>query len=431
MINWTHAGVALAVFAASYVLFITGWVHRAIAAMIGGALMVIFGAHMGFFSHEQAIEAVDMDTIGLLMGMMILVALLEETGFFRYVAIRCAKATRGSPWRLMVIFGLVTTFVSMMIDNVSTIVFIAPVTILIAEILRISPVPALIAEALLSHVGGVGTLVGDPPNIMIASATGLTFNQFLVNMFPIVVVMLAASILLLRWLFRKKLAEQPQNVESLNKLREQDAITDRRKLRKCLCALGLTLVLFLLHGVTHLPPAACTLIGATLALTLVRPDPTGVLAKVEWPVLIFFAGLFVIVGGVDSAGVLQIVGEKAAGFAHTSPAIAVTAVLWISAFFSMTIGNIPTAASLIPVVGYMQTLGVETNALWWALAVGAGFGGSASPYAAAANVITISISERTKTPISFGQWLRVGVPITLVSCALSNIILVLVHLHLH
>lgn len=421
------AVIALAIFVAAYVLMLTERVHRAIASMIGAALMVIAGAHRGFYSHEQAVEAVDMDTIGLLMGMMIIVALLEETGFFRYLAIKSAKLTGGSPWRLMVVLGLVTALVSMLIDNVSTIVFIAPVTILIADILRISPMPALVAEALLSNVGGVGTLVGDPPNIMIATAAGFTFNQFLASLMPVVLVVLAAGTGLLAWSFRGALAAERSNVESLGRLREQDAITDRVKLRKCGIAIGVTLVLFLLQGVTGLPPAACALIGATIALGLIRPDPTAVLAKVEWPVLMFFAGLFVIVGGLDHAGILEAVADRVDHIAQGSPVLAASAVLWLGAACSALIGNIPTAASLIPVVGHLQAMGVSAEPLWWALAIGVGFGGNASPFGAAANLVTISISERTRAPISMRGWIRVGLPMALVACAIGNVMIVLMH----
>jgi len=413
---WT----ATALFIAAYCLVFGSRLHRTFSAMVGAVAMVIVGREMGFYSPEAAIEYIDFETIALLAGMMVHVALLSETGCFRFLSIKTAKLTGGSPWKLAATLALVTAFVSMIIDNVTTVVFIGPVTVLIADVLRINPVPALLAEAIMSNVGGVGTLVGDPPNIMIAHAAGLHFNDFLTHLFPVVLVVMIACLFGLRLLFRRQMREKSQHLETVRAMRERDAIRDMRALRLSLAGLGVTLALFLLGEPLGIAPSVAAMAGAVVSLVLIRPDPDKVFREVDWTVLIFFASLFVLVGGLDGSGVLDKVAAWTSGFGRNHPGGASVAVLWLGAVSSALIGNIPTAAALIPVVSRMGGLGIPVGPMWWALALGVGLGGNATPFGGAANVVAISISEKTKHKITYGQWMRIGLPVALISCLLAT-----------
>jgi len=399
-------------------------IHRTIAAMAGAVVMVAVGLALGFYSQEQALDAVDFNTLGLLLGMMILVRLLEVTGFFQYVAILTGKRSRGEPWLLLVILGITTTLLSMLLDNVTTVVLIVPVTILITEILGINPIPLLMAEALLSNVGGVATLVGDPPNVLIGSAAGFTFNDFLTHLAPLVVVAWLAALLVLRVVFRKELRERSKNLDALMHLNENEALRDPASLRKTLIVLGIVILLFFLHGQLHLTPAYIALGGAAAALLWVRADVEETLRHVEWGVLLFFAALFVTVGGLEAAGVLGLLADRVGGVARDNLLVASLLLLWGAVVASAIVDNIPFTIALIPVIQQLGSQDIETAPLWWALALGAGFGGNGSPIGATANVITVSLSEKTDTPITTRIWLRSGLPVTLVTCVVATVLFI-------
>lgn len=418
---------ATLIFAACYALIFSDRLHRTIAAMAGAIAMVLVGSRMGFYTPPQAVKSVDFQTIALLSGMMIHVALLSKTGVFRYLAIKAAKHTGGSAWKLVAMFGLITALVSMVIDNVTTLVFIGPVTVLIADVLRMSPVPALVAEAALSNVGGVATLVGDPPNIMIAHASGFSFNDFLVHLLPVSLVVLVVGLFVARLAFGKQLAGRSSHIDTVMAMREQDAISDRRALRLSLVGLGVTLLLFVLGEFAEVEPSVAALSGAVVSLVLLRPDPDEVFRDIDWTVLIFFAGLFVLVGGLDSSGVLRQLSGVVGRYAVAHPHAAAAVVLWFSAAASSVVDNVPAAAALIPVIKHMGDLGVNTGPMWWALAMGVGFGGNASPFGAAANVVAISISEKTRHPIRYRDWFRAGLPMALASCAVATLVTIFLY----
>ena len=417
--------VSSAIFVITFALILLDRIHRTIVAMTGAAVMLAAGMLMGFYSQEQALHAIDFNTLGLLLGMMLLVRILEQTGVFEYLAILTAKASRGNPWFLLVMLGTTTTVLSLFLDNVTTVVLIAPVTILIAELLGINPVPFLMAEALLSDTGGVATLVGDPPNVIIGSAAGFTFGDFLTHTAPVVLVAWLAALLLLRLLFRSELAKPPPNIEGLMRLDENEALHDRASLSKTLIVLGVVILLFFLHGQLHLTPAYIALGGAAAALLWVRPDMDETLPPVEWSVLLFFAALFVAVGGMEASGLLELLAAPVAAMAHDNLLVASLLLLWVSAIASAAVDNIPFTIALVPVIQQLGHLGIPTSPLWWALALGAGFGGNATPIGSTANIIVVTVSEKTRTPITPRIWVRSGVPVMIVTCAVGSVLFAL------
>ncbi|TAK11529.1 MAG: citrate transporter [Anaerolineae bacterium] len=397
-------------------------VHRTIIAMVGAALMVAVGLWRGFYTQEAALEAIDFNTLGLLMGMMIIVAMLSHTGFFEYLATFTAKRSKGDPWRLLLILGGITTVSSMFLDNVTTVVLIAPVTVLICEILGINPIPLLLAEAMLSNTGGVATLIGDPPNILIGSAAGLTFNDFLVRLAPIVLVALVAAVALMRRLFRRELAVKSSNVEALYKLDEKAVLRDRKSLAKLLIVLGVTIALFFLHDLLHVAPAFVALFGASMALLWVQPNVEKTLKDVEWHVLVFFAALFVAVGGVEASGLLDRVAESFIAVSPQNALLRGIFIMWVSALTSAVVDNIPFTILMIPIIQNLGMTGIDITPLWWALALGAGFGGNGTLIGSTANVIIVSISEKTRHKITSRIWLKTGLPVMLAVMLVATVL---------
>ena len=417
--------IAAGIFVTTFIVILSERLHRTIAALTGAAVMLIAGMSLGFYTQEQALAAIDFNTLGLLLGMMILVRMLQQTGFFQYLAIRVAKRSRGNPLVLFVALGTLTTVLSMFLDNVTTVVLIAPVTILIAEILGISPIPMLMAEALLSDTGGVATLVGDPPNVIIGSAAGFSFVSFLAHRAPLVVVAWLVALLVLWLVFRRELGARPANVDALLQLDANAGLHDRVALRKILLTLGGVIVLFFFQGALHVAPGVIALGGATAALLWVRPDVDETLQRVEWSVLLFFSALFVTAGGLEASGVLGLIADRVAGLADANLLGASLLMLWVAASLSAVVDNIPFTIAMIPVIERLSHLGVNPIPLWWALALGAGFGGNGTPIGSTANVVTVALSEKTRTPITTRIWLRSGLPVMLVTCVAASLLFVL------
>lgn len=414
--------VAGLLFLITFVGILLERIDRTIIALAGGGAMVVAGMAMGFYSQEQALETIDFNTLGLLLGMMVLVALLAKTGFFQYLATITAKRSQGNPWRLLLILGAITTVLSMFLDNVTTIVLIAPVTILIAEIMGLSPIPFLVSEAILSNTGGVATLVGDPPNILIGSAAGLGFNDFLLHLAPIVAVAWVGAILLLRYIFRNELATLPEEHEALDHIDEAAALKDKRSLAKILIVMGFVILGFFLHTALHLSPAFVALLGAAAALLWVQPDMEDLLKEVEWSVLLFFAALFVVVGGLEASGLLGQLAEQLIGLAQADLLMAGIVLIWAAAILSAIVDNIPFTIVMIPIIQDLGAMGVDVVPLWWALALGAGFGGNGTPIGSTANIITIKLSERTRHPITTRLWLRTGLPVMLLVSLIGTVL---------
>jgi len=420
------AFTASLIFIASLVLIFSERINRMIVAMAGGVLMVAFGRIFHFYSEAQALEAIDFNTLGLLFGMMVLVAMLEPTGFFQYLAVLAARASKGDPNRLLILLGSITTVLSMFLDNVTTVVLIAPVTILISEILGIGPLPFLITEALLSNTGGVATLVGDPPNVLIGSAANLTFDDFLDHSLPIVAVAWFGALFLIRYLFKLELSKKPRGRSAVMKLDPAQSLNEPQKAYKILSVLGGAILLFFVHHLLHISPSFVALGAASVALLWIRPDIHEMFKKIEWNVLIFFASLFVMVGGLEGAGVLESLVRLLERGVHIPPVLFGIAMIWIVAVLSAVVDNIPITIALIPVIQGLGESGIHVDPLWWALAFGAGFGGNGTIIGSTANIIVATLSEKTRTPITSQIWNKRGLPVMVVTCAIASVLYAIV-----
>jgi Na+/H+ antiporter NhaD/arsenite permease-like protein len=420
--------IATLIFVVSLVAIFAEWFHRTVIAIAGAILMIVAGKVLGFYTEGAALEAVDFNTIGLLLGMMIVVALLEPTGFFEYLALWAGRASKGRPLRVFLLLGVVTSVLSMFLDNVTTVVVIAPVTLVIARVLEMEATPLLIAEAMLSNVGGIATLVGDPPNILIGSAADLSFNDFLTHSLPVVIVLWFIAVLLLRYQFREHLVDRPGELADALRLHPAEALKQPREARRILIVLGLAVVMFLLEEPLDLSPALIAMGAAGIALFVVGPDVHETLKRVEWSVLLFFSALFVMVGGLEAAGVLgRLADWLGTAAVSVNPYLLGVAVIWVVAVLSAVIDNVPITIAVIPIVAGLEAAGVKIEPLWWALALGAGLGGNATVIGATANIVVVSVSERSGTPIRSSEWLRYGIPMMLVTCTAASILYVLLY----
>ena len=416
--------VAAAVLLASYALIFSEIIHRTSAAILGAVMMVGAGMLMGFYSQQQAILAIDANTIFLLAAMMMLVAMLRPTGAFDYTAIVIARFSANDPRLLLVYLSLAVSLISMVLDNVTTIIVFAPLTVLICRILKLSPLPFLMSEAILSNIGGASTLVGDPPNLMIGSAASISFNVFLVHMGPPVALVWVVTVALLLLVFRSQLKPggTAMNVEHFDL---EHAIRDVSLLWRVMFALLLVVVLFFLHHELDMFPAFAAFIGLSLALILLRPEPEELFGEVNWSVLMFFAALFVLVGGVEASGLLDLLGHNLADLAR-DPAkllLAGLILMWVSAALSAIVDNIPFTVTMIPIIASLDARGTEVDALWWALALGVGLGGNSTHIGATANLIAVTEAEKSGIPgarISPLAWMRVGIPVTLSGLAVAS-----------
>ncbi|MFN3491856.1 MAG: SLC13 family permease [Anaerolineales bacterium] len=414
--------VSSVLFLGCLVLILSEKMHRTITAIAGAALMVFLGKILGFYSEKGALAAIDFNTLGLLFGMMILIAMLEPTGFFQYVAVQAARASKGNPVRLFVLLGAITTILSMFIDNVTTVVLIAPVTILISQIIGINAMPFLIAEALLSNTGGVATLIGDPPNVLIGSAANLSFNDFLIYSFPMVILVWLGALILLRYLFRKELSKKPKSIKAIMRLNPAESLNQPADARRILMVLGGAIFFFFIHHMLHINPAMVALGAAAIALVWVQPDVHEMFKRLEWSVLVFFAGLFVMVGGLEHAGVMNFIVRIFVQFSDINPLLFGVGMIWAVAALSAIVDNVPMTIALIPVIKGLGESGLDISPLWWALAFGAGFGGNGTIIGASANIIVAALSEKTAAPITPKIWARRGLPVMLLTCLISSVL---------
>lgn len=424
---------ALAIFGLTYAIIASGWLHRTVAALLGAVVMIVIGSSLGFYNQAQVFTAIDWGTIFLLMGMMVIVGLLSETGFFRFLALEIAKLSRGRLWPLMLLLASVTALASAFLDNVTTVLLMAPVVINVSRTLKIDPTPFLMVEIFSSNIGGTATLIGDPPNIMIASRIGLSFNDFLLHLTPIVLVVFLISMLLLRFLYRKDLAQTLDGVAEVLALDEGAALEDRPLLRKALIALGITLLLFIIHGWLGLEPWIVAILGATLLLIMSLADPERALKHVDWSTLVFFGGLFIIVGGLEQAGIMEWIAEGMIVLTRGHLLQTLMIILWGSGLAAALIGSVPFTAAMIPLIIAIsktpifaaQLAGFPINPLWWALALGACLGANGTLIAHPANMVVAGISESTGHPIPFLRFLRVGLPFTFASLVAASLMLYL------
>ncbi len=440
MLPFSDLSIALAIFAVSYGFIITERIHKTIVALGGAALMIVSGVMTqdeAFYSHEFG---VDYNVIFLLIGMMIIVNIVRDTGLFEVLAIWSAQRAGADPFRMLALLALVTAVLSAMLDNVTTVLLMAPVTLSIAKRLRLDPVPFLIVEAIASNIGGTATLVGDPPNIMIASKAQLGYLQFLIVLGPVVVGIMAVFLVGLRLLYGGSLQVAPHLKEAVLGLAPRDAVQDPLLLRRCVWLLGLVNLAFGLHGVLHLEPATIALVGASAFMLIGRAnrkhnsDELSYLADVEWKTIFFFIGLFILVGALVKVGVIGMLATQLLSVTQGHPAAAVFSILWGSALLSAVIDNIPYVAAMNPlVVDLARSLHPEITdyttlvhqpdilPLWWSLALGACLGGNGTLIGASANVVIADLARRAGYPISYRQFLMVGFPVMVGSLLLSTL----------
>jgi len=424
--------IAIVVFLLTYALIVDERIHRAVAAMAGAAVVVL----LGIVPWDRLLHHVDFGTIFLLMGMMIIVNISRNSGLFEYIAIRTAKLANGSPIKVLLLFSLVTAVVSAFLDNVTTVLLLTPMLLYIAKVMKLNPVPFLLAEILASNVGGAGTLIGDPPNVMIASSAGLTFNEFIFNMGPIAVVDLVIILVMFYLIYGKSLkvdeAERETIVTKLDALDERAAILDLKLFKKSIFTILFVVFMFFIHdkvgSILHtvlpfvdpamgLEPAEVALIGAAMLLIWSRESPEAIFEKIEWPALFFFGGLFVIVGALVETGVISDIAIFLIAHVNTTGE-AMFIIAWFSAFASAIVDNIPLTAALIPLIHDMGAT-MDIYPLWWALSLGACMGGNGTAIAASANVVVLGIADREGIKISFMDFLKIGMLVLVVTVAVG------------
>ncbi|MHB8157006.1 MAG: ArsB/NhaD family transporter [Desulfocucumaceae bacterium] len=405
-------------FLLTYAMIMAEKIHRTVVALTGAVILIL----AGIISQEKAIEHIDFNTIGLLIGMMIIVGITRHTGVFEYMAVKAARFSKGEPVTIMLSLSVITAVASAFLDNVTTVLLIVPVTFAIAEKLQVNVMPMLIAEVVASNIGGTATLIGDPPNIMIGSATGLGFMDFAINLTPVIVVVLIATLIWLKILYGKALVTTPQLKDEILSMVPEEQIKDSALLKKCLIVIGITILGFILHQYLHLESATVALGGATLLLLLTREEPEHALHAVEWPVIFFFAGLFMIVGGLVEVGIIEAIAKKALEVTGGEIVYTGLLILWLSAIASAFVDNIPFVATMIPLIQDMGRLGgiADLNPLWWSLSLGACLGGNGTLIGASANVVVAGMAEKRGIIITFIGFTKVAFPMMLMSIVICT-----------
>ncbi|GGA48366.1 ArsB/NhaD family transporter [Paenibacillus physcomitrellae] len=411
---------AIAIFLVTYALIISEKIHRTIIAMLGGILLIVFG----ILSQESALEHIDFNTLGLLLGMMVIVNTTAETGLFKFIGLWTAKKAGGHPIRILWMLAVITALGSAFLDNVTTIMLMVPVTFSITRQLKVPAFPFIFTQVMASNIGGTATLIGDPPNIMIGSAVKeMTFNAFLLNLAPVILIILAVSILLFILLFRKQLKTTEENRKQLMNYNLNGIIHDRSLLIKSLSILGLVIIGFFLHQALHLESATVALAGAFLLLLLTGEHiMERAFRSVEWPTLFFFIGLFVLVGGLVDTGVISRLADRAISLTGGDALAGSMLILWLSAIASAFLDNIPFVATMIPLIQDMAQLGVHPiEPLWWSLSLGACLGGNGTLIGASANLVAAGMSAKEDEPISFMKFIKYGFPLMIITVLMSTV----------
>jgi Na+/H+ antiporter NhaD/arsenite permease-like protein len=419
-----HLVLGIGIFSLTYLLIVSEKVNRTAIAVFGAVMMLVLNVQL----QHEAFEHIDLNTIFLLIGMMIIVIIMKKTGIFAYMAIKIAKIAKGDPWTIIVMFSIFTAVSSALLDNVTTILLVAPVTLVIADTLGLNPIPFLIPEVLLANIGGTATLIGDPPNIMIGSATGLGFMDFFVNLAPVVVIIMAVTFVILRFIYKDTLKCSDKQKQKVLKMDERLAIKNKPLLIKSLIVLSLTMIGFILHQYLGYESATVALFGAATLMLISKIDPEEILHEVEWPTIFFFASLFILVGALEGIGVIEFLAKKMLDLTAGNLFYTTLLILWVSAIASSFLDNIPFVATMIPLIKNLGALsGMEVGPLWWALALGACLGGNGTMVGASANVIVGGLLEKHGHRLSFIQYMKIGFPIMLVSVAISTVYMIVVY----
>ena len=413
--------IAIAVFLVVIVLIMTEKVHRTSAALAGAVVLLLTNV----LTVDKAVGYIDFNTIGVLVGMMLFVAVIKNSGVFEYIAIRAAKMAKGDPWKIMVAFIIITAFLSAFLDNVTTVLLVGPMTITIARMLNINPIPFLITQIFAANIGGTATLIGDPPNIMIGSATGLGFLDFVANTGIVAVVSIVVIIIIMRFLYKTKLMADAEAISAVSHLDENKAIEDQALLIKSLIMICLVVIGFIFHSQIGIESSTVALSAAAIIMVIGRQNIDYAIGEVEWPTILFFVALFIVVGGLDETGVIGQLANLVLSTTEGHPVVTMMVLLWASALLSSVLDNIPFVATLIPLVIALGEGGMDVEPLWWAISLGACLGGNGTLIGASANVVLSGVSGKHGYPITFKTYTKIGFPIMIVTIVISTVFLLL------
>lgn len=411
--------IAVVIFVITMLAIMTEKIHRTVAAITGAILLILTGV----LSVESSFSYVDINTLGVLIGMMIFVTIVKNSGLFEYIAIKSAKIARGRPWAIMAMFMVITALLSAFLDNVTTVLLIGPMTLAITTMLKVNPIPFFMTQILASNIGGTATLIGDPPNIMIGSAAGLGFTDFVLNTGPAILLVMAVTILCFYFIYGRKLSADQESIRIVMQLDENKTIKDKPLLIKSVVMICFVVLGFVFHSQLHLESSTVALTAAVVMLLIGKQDLEETIAGVEWTTIIFFTGLFIVVGGLQETGIIQILANQLMKATHGHLALTLIIILWVSAIVSSFLDNIPFVATLIPLILTMQNSGMDVTPLWWAVSLGACLGGNGTLIGASANVVLSGISTKHGHPITFASYFKVGFPMMLVSIVISTVYL--------
>ena len=413
--------IALAIFVAVIGVIVSEKLHRAACALIGAMLLIL----IGILEPKEALGFIDFNTIGVLIGMMMFVAVVKNSGIFEYLAVKAARVAKGNPWRIMVYFMIITAVLSAFLDNVTTVLLIGPMTFSICKTLELNPIPFLMTQIISSNVGGTATLIGDPPNIMLGSAADITFLQFILYDGPIVAIVMIATILGFRLLYHKGLTVTPEKMELIMQMDEKKEIRDQVLFYKSIVMICLVALAFILHDNLGLKTSVIALSCAALMIMIGGQDVEETVHDVEWPTIVFFAFLFIVVGGLEKVGIIHMMAEGMINATGSHYVILMIVILWVSAICSAVLDNIPFVATLIPLIQTMASEGIDVWPLWWAVSIGACSGGNGTIIGASANVVLTGIAGRRGYPITFIDFLKIGGPMMIMSIILATIYLLI------
>lgn len=413
--------ISIAIFVVTMAAIMTEKVHRALAAVAGATLLLVF--HI--LDVESFASYIDYNTVGILIGMMLFVSVVKISGLFEYIAIKAAKISKGRPWIIMIMFFAITAVLSAFLDNVTTVLLVGPMTIAVTEILGINPVPYLITQILASNIGGTATLIGDPPNIMIGSAAGLSFNDFIVNTGIPAVIIGFLTIVCFYFIYGKKLKVSGDKMEAVAQLDENKAIKDKKLLVISVIIMVCVVLAFIFHDAIGIESSVIAISAAAIILLLSKTDAEEIIATVEWPTIVFFIGLFGVVGGLQQTGVIDMMAKFLLNITQGNNMLMLLLILWVSAILSSFLDNIPFVATLIPLILTMGKSGMDIEPLWWALSLGACLGGNGTLVGASANVVLSGISKRDGHEITFGYYLKIGFPLMIMSIIVATVYLMI------
>ena len=414
--------ISVIIFVLVMALIISEKVHRAVAAILGALALML----CGILDVASAAHHIDYNTIGVLVGMMLFVGVVKESGLFEYMAVKSAKIAKGDPWRIMVIFMVITALLSALLDNVTTVLLIGPMTFAITKALKINPVPYFMTQILASNIGGTATLIGDPPNIMIGSAVGISFMDFIIYNGPIVAIVMVATVFGFKLVYKKGLKADAESIQAVMDMDEMAEIRDMALLKKSLVVLALLVAGFALHGVIHIETSAVALTGAGIMLVIGKQDFEKMVEEVEWATIVFFVALFIVVGGMVDTGIIDALAQVIMNVTGGKAVMTMLIILWVSAIASSTLDNIPFVATMIPLIQALGTSGMDIWPLWWALSLGACLGGNGTLIGASANVVLSGISTRNGYPITYMDFLKIGFPMMIMSIVLCTVYLLII-----